>query len=136
LAFSRSTSESSAASHESRTYREKGDDESESEDETTRRARLRKTEQEADLAHAEDLFGVSLRRVNWSLVVGLNSGMADRSMALVGSVESLTTMALGAPLEELRQQRQREKGDDESESEDETTRRARLRKTEQDWWWA
>lgn len=29
----------------------------ESEDEATRRARLRKTEQDADLAHAEDLFG-------------------------------------------------------------------------------
>lgn len=31
--------------------------ESEEEDEATRRARLRKTEQDADLAHAEDLFG-------------------------------------------------------------------------------
>ncbi|KAJ5944852.1 hypothetical protein N7516_005020 [Penicillium verrucosum] len=37
--------------------REEGDGGSESEDEADRRARLRKTEQEADLAHAEDLFG-------------------------------------------------------------------------------
>lgn len=32
-------------------------DEDEDEDEATRRARLRKTEKDADLAHAEDLFG-------------------------------------------------------------------------------
>ncbi|KAJ5961014.1 Translation initiation factor eIF3 subunit [Penicillium vulpinum] len=43
--------------------REEAGDELESEDESDRRARLRKTEQEADLAHAEDLFGsVDLKR--------------------------------------------------------------------------
>ncbi|KAJ5789395.1 uncharacterized protein N7518_006406 [Penicillium psychrosexuale] len=43
--------------------REQGSGESESEDEADRRARLRATEQEADLAHAEDLFGtVDLKR--------------------------------------------------------------------------
>lgn len=43
--------------------REEGSGESDSEDEADRRARLRKTEQEADLAHAEDLFGsVDLKR--------------------------------------------------------------------------
>ena len=32
---------------------------SEEEDESTRRDRLRRTEQEADLKHAEDLFGLA-----------------------------------------------------------------------------
>lgn len=36
---------------------EEDEDSEEEEDEATRRARLRKTEQDADLAHAEDLFG-------------------------------------------------------------------------------
>ena len=40
-----------------RRQQDDGSDSSEEEDEVTKRARLRKQQQEADLAHAEDLFG-------------------------------------------------------------------------------
>jgi len=51
---------------------EEEDDESSSEDETTRRERLRKSEKDADLKHAEDLLsgiGISNKRGNASTVI-------------------------------------------------------------------
>jgi len=51
---------------------------SEEEDEATRRARLRKTEQDADLAHAEDLFGA----------IGINPRRAAGKPVTVAADES------------------------------------------------
>ncbi|KAK9851451.1 hypothetical protein MYU51_009769 [Penicillium brevicompactum] len=61
--------------------------ESDSEDEADRRARLRKTEQEADLAHAEDLFG--------SVDVKRNKG-APKAVVVTDSKDPTNSVDLSA----------------------------------------
>ncbi|PWI67611.1 hypothetical protein PCL_02965 [Purpureocillium lilacinum] len=69
------------ASHQAERARQRAEDEEESEDDETeaeRRERIRRTEQEADLKHAEDLFGT----------VGLNSGRKAPTIGAAVVVDS------------------------------------------------
>ena len=66
---------------------EKSDSSSEEEDEATRRARLRQTEQEADLKHAEDMFGN----------IGINKNRSDtKGVVVVDSSDPTSAIDLSS----------------------------------------
>ena len=66
---------------------EESDSSSEEEDEATRRARLRQTEQEADLKHAEDMFGN----------IGINKNRSDtKGVVVVDSSDPTSAIDLSS----------------------------------------
>ena len=66
---------------------EESDSSSEEEDEATRRARLRQTEQEADLKHAEDMFGN----------IGINKSRSDtKGVVVVDSSDPTSAIDLSS----------------------------------------